>query len=275
MTHYILIDVSFLAHRALHSVGHVGKGGKHTEILFGLMKACEIIRQTFPNGTQAFFFDGGYDYRKSILPEYKQHRRLVEKSPEEQEALKSMHKQLACFRDEAMLYMGVVNHFYQQGVEADDLIASAIHSMHFEDSATIISSDQDLWQLLKCSKVQMWNITTHKYMTEDKLFTEYGVTPCQWAAVKAYAGCSVDGIPGLPRVGDKTAAKYVSGRKVRETLFANAQETYDRNIQLTRLPCPDTSPCVLRSQSVQINWNVLAAAIGEAPATPPKGIKPK
>ena len=275
MTHYTLIDVSFLAHRALHTVGHVGKGGKHTEILYGLMTACETIRQVFPTATQAFFFDGGYDYRKDILPEYKQHRRLVEKSPEEQEALKSMHKQLACFRDEAMLYMGVVNHFYQQGVEADDLIASATHSMHFEDRATIISSDQDLWQLLKANKVDMWGIQSRKFMTEDKLFAEYGVTPDQWAKVKAYAGCSGDGIPGLPRVGDITAAKYVSGRKVRETLFANAQETYDRNIQLTRLPCPDTRPVVLRKQETPINWNTLAAAIGEAPATPPKGIRPK
>lgn len=275
MTHYTLIDVSFLAHRALHSVGHVGKGGKHTEILYGLMQACETIRQAFPGTTQAFFFDGGYDYRKAILPEYKQHRRLVEKSPEEQEALKSMHKQLAYFRDEAMTLMGVVNHFHQPGFEADDLIASAVNSLGFGDKATIVSSDQDLWQLLKANKVDMWGIQNRKFMTEDRLFAEYGVTPDQWAKVKAYAGCSGDGIPGLPRVGDITAAKYVSGKKVREFLFTNAQATYDKNIQLTRLPCPGTEQLVLRKQAEPINWNALAAAIGEAPATPPKGIRPK
>ena len=103
----------------------------------------------------------------------------------------------------------------------------------------IVSTDQDLWQLLSGDRVTVWNPRTKKMLTEQAFRERWGIGPSQWADVKAIAGCPGDGVPGVPGVGEKTAAKFMAGRLKDTTKAYNrvveANDLWERNLRLVRL----------------------------------------
>lgn len=159
--------------------------------------------------------EGGSQRRRSIYGEYKAGRtvRLNEKydfdeTPEQR--MENMRRQRN-FSQEYLTLLGVPQ-VRADGVEADDLIAYIAGKMDFPGGVVIVSTDQDMLQLIRektdaQSEVRVYS-PVKKVMYDRKTFiSEYGVLPENFRLVKALTGDSSDNIEGIKGFGTKTVAK--------------------------------------------------------------------
>ncbi|MDP5306845.1 DNA polymerase I [Paracoccus spongiarum] len=111
-----------------------------------------------------------------------------------------------------------------EGYEADDIIATlACQARKAGGSATIISSDKDLMQLVG-DGVDMLDPIKARLIGPDEVREKFGVGPDRVVDVQALAGDSVDNVPGAPGIGIKTAAQLIEEYGDLETLLARADE---------------------------------------------------
>ena len=103
------------------------------------------------------------------------------------------------------------------------------------------------------------------------LMEEYGLMPCQFWAAKAWAGDDGDSVPGIPKVGLKTAAKWILGKasEKQKAVFEANLDLYLRNRELVKLPFPGTPKLVAQPQETPIDWSLLEEKIGISTAMPP------
>ena len=135
-------------------------------------------------------------------------------------------------------------------VEADDVIATLTKQSLHEGLDVIISTlDKDLMQLVQDPKVRLYNSRDNKFYNEQKVFEKFGVHPNQITELLALVGDTSDGIPGIPKVGPKTAAKWLIKYQSLEEVIMNAEsikgvvgqnlrdniDILDRNLQLVSL----------------------------------------
>ena len=258
----LVIDVSNLAYRALFSTSGMYYDGQPTGVLYGLLVTCRDLERRFGTTKFAFCFDTRNSRRSALCPEYKAHRAKAreEEDEERKQARLDMYFQVQQFR-ELLPTWGANNVFREDGFEADDLIASIVRS-NPKERIIIVSSDEDLWQLLEGDRVKVYRPTPKTLYTEADLLADYGVAPCQWASVKAWAGDVSDNIVGVRGVGIKTAAKFISGKLSKPEKLTDHVNVYNMNIQLTRLPFPKTPACWLSETTMPINWQALGEYIG-------------
>lgn len=277
MSTLLLLDVANLMHRSLWAHGDLHDGEQFTGCLFGILRDCLAFQETFSDATFAFAFDSKHKTgRQAILPGYKSARQ----EKQEMEDDEAKEKRFSMYEQTKQLWsllpqMGAVNRLGVKGFEADDLIASVVQntSTSFE-LAVIVSGDEDLYQLLDAGRVVQYKPISKKVYTAEMLMDEYGLQPCQWAAVKAWAGCASDSVPGLKGVAEKSAAKWLLGKasEKHKALFEANLEMYNRNIQLVKLPFAGCPKLVAKPQETPINWEILAEKIG-MPTLPPRGIR--
>lgn len=156
-----------------------------------------------PHAGAVFFDKGGSIRHREIYPEYKANR--VE-TPE------NFKRQLPAIRDLCELF-GMEN-VMQEGVEADDLLASTVEKLKpLGGVITIVSADKDFAQLI-CPKVRQLlppNSREKNWTPLDAIGVKakFGVSPAQIPAYLAIIGDSADNINGIFGVGPKTAAKWL------------------------------------------------------------------
>ena len=136
------------------------------------------------------------------------------------------------------------------GVEADDVIATLVKIAKEKKFKTVISSlDKDLMQLVEDPISTMMNTMTHQIFNEDKVLEKFGVKPSQIRDMLALTGDTSDNIPGVPKVGQKTAAKWLNEYGNIDEIKLNADHIkgvvgenlrsslgdLDRNVQLVSL----------------------------------------
>jgi DNA polymerase-1 len=260
---YLVVDVSNLAYRALYTTGSLSHNGEATGVLYGIFKTISDLDELFCATHILFCFDGGYDKRQEILPEYKRNRKK-ELDEEQKEIRRDLRRQLYRLRTQYLPDAGFNNVFWQEGYEADDIIASVVRNS--TEETVIVSSDHDLFQLL-APHVTIWNPIKKKAITEKSFTDQWGIGPMSWVDVKALAGCTTDNIPGIPGVGEKTAAKFLSGSlkkgsKKYDSIIA-ANDIWDRNDKLVRLPMEGTESFEVREDKVTTgDWNRMVESLG-------------
>src|SRR6201747_1277041 len=112
----------------------------------------------------------------------------------------------------------------QAGFEADDLIATYVRlACERGASATIVSSDKDLMQLVT-DCVTMYDTMKDRRIGIPEVIEKFGVPPNKVVEVQALAGDSSDNVPGVPGIGIKTAAQLIVEYGDLETLLARAGE---------------------------------------------------
>lgn len=260
---YLLLDVSDLAYRNFHAIGELSHDGVATQVPFGVFRDILDLQDLFGTVRIAFCFDGGHDGRTNLYPRYK--RRDIDMTEEERDARRSLRQQIYRLRTKYLPVVGFRNIFWQEGYEADDLIAWIVENIKGHDYI-IVSRDQDLYQLLSPT-VSIWNVHAKKAVTEQSFREDFGIGPAQWPDVKAMAGCGSDNVEGIHGVGEKTAAKFLSGRLKDSTqayakIVAN-NDIWRRNLQLVSLPFPGVNPVELRDDEVTTgSWRRVMKELG-------------
>lgn len=239
----ILIDANSICHQCKHAMSDLSWHEKKVGVIFGFLRQILTLSKLFDTNEFAFAWDSRKSKRKEIFPDYKKARRH-EKTLEEEELDTIAYRQFDLLRKTILPNLGFKNNFRQTGYEADDVIASIVNSNPTRGIA-IISTDEDLYQLLS-ERVSLYSIRKKQFYTHKNLWKEYHVTPERWADVKAIAGCSTDGIPGIPRVGEKTACKYLNrtlgpSYKTFQSIRTN-NSIIERNRRLVKLPFEGTPP---------------------------------
>lgn len=202
---YFLIDGFNLAFRCFYAMPDLTRSdGFPTGALHAFLASLiKLSSMDSPHGTCVFFDSGGSARHRELLPEYKANRA---QTPE------SFKKQIPCMQELCkLLGFGV---FSQEGVEADDLLASLAVKLKRENyQVTIASADKDFAQLVSPGIRQLLPPTpkNKEWSVLDSIGvrTKFGVSPSQIPDYLALVGDSIDNIPGINGIGPKTAAKWL------------------------------------------------------------------
>ena len=263
---WLLLDGPYLFHRAYYSTGTLAYKDEPTGTLFGFLKAVTSLQDQFLADRLVFCFDCGLGLRVADCPGYKASRRNKVRKPQEQQLYEIMQSQMRVLRRKYLKQIGFANVLYEAGYEADDIIAAVINQLPKEDTAVIISSDHDLYQLLS-ERVFIYNPHAKKAITQESFEKEWGVSPTQWIDVKAIAGCHTDDIPGIKGIGEKTAAKFINGTLKPGCEAFNkivkGNKVWKKNRHLVRLPYPGLAPFSLSEDKVTTeSWNAFTDQFG-------------
>ncbi|MDC0891685.1 DNA polymerase I [Gammaproteobacteria bacterium] len=236
-----LIDGSSYLYRAFHAMPPLTTStGLPTGAVKGVTNMLRNLRNENPNSHYLAIFDAkGKNFRHSIYKDYKANRPPMPPELREQLApLKSICNAMG---------MPVVE---IPEVEADDVIATLAVMGAQRGIPMIISSlDKDLMQLVEDPLVKMVNTMNNKVYDVAGVQEKFGVHPDQIIDYLALVGDTSDNIPGVPKVGPKTAVKWLNEFKDLEGITQNAEnfpgvvgqnlrdsiQDLDRNVELVTL----------------------------------------
>jgi DNA polymerase-1 len=213
-TSTLIVDGYGFAFRAFHTQPSLTYKGTPVGCIYGFTAMLiKLINDFKPLRAVVVFDHGGKNFRHDIYPEYKQHRPPV---PED------LKIQLPLLREAAKaLNFKTIE---EEGLEADDIIASlATHANFNGDRAIIVSSDKDLMQLVN-EKIWMFDPVKQEYIKKEEVIKKFGIPPSQITEFLAIVGDTADNVPGIKGLGPKTAAELL-------TLYGSLQGIYD-NIDL-------------------------------------------
>ena len=219
--HLLLMDASGFAFRAFHSQNprYRESDGEPTgaiEVFMGLTWRMLGAAQADPPTMGAAVFDApGKNFRHALFPAYKANRdpsRRVE-----------LDKQFPIMRAAAEV-LGLTS-VECSGFEADDVIATLAHRARRAGiRTTIVSSDKDFSQCVDDGKIEIVDPLAKKRALTADVIAKFGVPPAQVPDVQALAGDIIDGIPGIPGCGLKTAAALVRRFGGLEQVLKHADE---------------------------------------------------
>lgn len=209
----LLVDGSSYLYRAFHAMPDLRNAkGEPTGALYGVLSMLRRLLQDYKADYAACVFDArGKTFRDDIYPLYKGNRPSM---PDELAAqIEPIHRAVSA------LGWPVVS---VAGVEADDIIGTLAVRAAREGVHTIVSTgDKDLAQLVN-DDVELVNTMTGERQDVAGVISKFGVRPDQIIDFLMLTGDTADNIPGVPKVGPKTAAKWLDQYQTLDALIANA-----------------------------------------------------
>jgi DNA polymerase-1 len=265
---WTICDVSNLSWRAFHSTGGLSYQGSPTGVVFGVLGTILQLEEEFGPCAFVFCFDSPTSKRKEVCKDYKQNRiPKVQLTDEQQQRLLGVYTQIQDLKTKHLPNIGFQNIFQQDDYEADDLIAYICKNLPKKDRAVIVSSDQDLFQLIS-PRIKMYDPRKKFLWTVGRFRKKYKLRdPKIWATVKAIAGCKSDSIKGVPGVGEKTAIQFLrlelldSSKKYQKILSPEGLKIRKRNLPLVRLPYPGVQPMELKRDK-KLDWSETLRSLG-------------
>lgn len=252
MNKLLLIDGNSIMNRAFYGIPDMTTNdGRHTNAVYGFLNIIlKVIEEEQATHICVAFDLKKKTFRHEMYEAYKGTRKgmpeeLHEQMPRIKEILRAMHIRIV----------------EQEGFEADDLIGTLSKKGEREGFAvTILSGDRDLLQLATDTVLVRIPKTKHgKTEIEDyyakNVEETYGVTPLIFIDMKGLMGDTSDNIPGVPGIGEKTAAKLLKeygdldgvyaavesmkASKMKENLIANKDLAYlSKTLATIKLDCP-------------------------------------
>ena len=217
----VLIDGHSILNRAFYGLPDLTNSeGLHTNAVYGFLTILfKILEEETPEYLTVAFDVHAPTFRHEMYAEYKGTRKpmaeeLRQQVPVMKEVLKAMGiKTIEC-----------------AGLEADDLIGTLSARCEKEGmEVSVISGDRDLLQLatdhvkIRIPKTRQGRTEVEDYYAAD-VKERYQVTPSEFIDLKALMGDSSDNIPGVPGIGEKTAAKIIVEYHSIENAHAHADE---------------------------------------------------
>ncbi len=246
---YLVDGHAFLYRFFYANPGIARSDGFPTNAVFMFVRMMYGLLRTEGVRYAGFFFDGhGPTFRHEMFEPYKAQRPPM---PDD------LRKQI----DHVMRAIGLMGFkvVVSQGNEADDCIAALAARFKAQRPVVIVGADKDLKQCLDTSVV-LWDPGSKKdtLTTLDEFTKATGLTPAQWPDYQALIGDSADNIPGIPKVGPKTAdtimAQAPTLEALKETLIKGGgdfspalrkrlQEHIEDAFLYRRLTTLDTAAC--------------------------------
>ncbi|MFV9984625.1 MAG: DNA polymerase I [Francisella endosymbiont of Hyalomma asiaticum] len=233
MKKIVLVDGSSYLFRAYNALPHLTNSqGEPTGATIGVINMLKKLPIIYNTEYIAVVFDAkGKNFRHQIYPQYKAHRKDMDDELRVQ--IQPLHQII-----EKMGFSVIV----EDGVEADDVIGSLAQNLEKQGYQIIISTgDKDMAQLVTDNIVlydSMKNVTTDVAVVLQR----YQISPHQIIDYLALMGDSSDNIPGVPKVGPKTAVKWLQDYQNIDGIIANQQqikgkvgENLRNNIDLLKL----------------------------------------
>jgi len=210
----ILVDGSSYLFRAFHALPPLTNSrGESTGAVYGVLNMLRKLRDDYSPTQMAVIFDAkGPTFRDQLYEQYKANRPPL---PDElREQIEPLHD---CVR--ALGYPILV----VPGVEADDVIGTLARQAAADGRAVLISTgDKDMAQLVD-EHVTLINTMNGAILDEPRVLDKFGVRPEQIIDYLALVGDSVDNIPGVPKCGPKTAAKWLARYQSLRGVMDNAE----------------------------------------------------
>ena len=197
----LLVDGSSYLYRAFHAMPDLRNArGEPTGAIYGVVNMMRKMVQDFQADYAACVFDvRGKTFREEIYPEYKSHR-----PPMPEDLALQIEPIHHAIRALGWTVIGV------EGVEADDVIGTLAHWATDHDVHTVVSTgDKDLAQLVT-SHVTLVNTMSNEKLDPEGVVRKFGVTPDRIVDYLMLVGDAVDNVPGVHKVGPKTAVKWLS-----------------------------------------------------------------
>lgn len=217
----MLIDGNSIVNRAFYGVPLLTNGeGRYTNGVYGFLNILfKLLDEEQPDYLAVAFDLHAPTFRHRTFDGYKGTRKgmpeeLREQMPLLKEVLQTMHIPI----------------FEQEGFEADDILGT-LSALAEKNGIVpvVVSGDRDLLQLagetlkVRIPKTKGGRTETEDYYAAD-VQAKYGVTPAEFIDMKALMGDASDNIPGVPGIGEKTAAKIITQYHDIETAIAHAAE---------------------------------------------------
>lgn len=218
-TRLLLIDGHSMAFRAFYALpveNFSTSGGQHTNAVYGFLSMLSnIVSEEKPDAIAVAFDVGRKTFRTEMFPDYKAQR---EAAPEE------FKGQVDIIRD-TLETLGITT-LSRENYEADDILATlATQAQDYE--TLIVTGDRDYLQLVTDSTTVLYPMkgvsTLHRF-TPEAVEDKYGLTPAQYPDFAALRGDPSDNLPGIPKVGEKTATKWIVKYGDLPSLVEHAEE---------------------------------------------------
>jgi DNA polymerase-1 len=210
----VLVDGSSYLYRAFHALPDLRTSrGEPTGALRGVVAMLRrIVEDGKPDWFAVVFDAPGKTFRDAWYPDYKANRASM---PDELgRQIEPLHALIEAHGWPLIMV---------EGVEADDVIGTLARQAREAGVDVVIStSDKDLAQLVG-PRVKLVNTMTNETLDEAGVLAKFGVRPGQVLDLLTLTGDAVDNIPGVPKVGPKTAAKWLAEHGTLDRLVANAQ----------------------------------------------------
>ncbi|HUK03889.1 MAG TPA: DNA polymerase I [Burkholderiales bacterium] len=211
----LLVDGSSYLYRAFHALPELkSPRGEPTGAIHGVLNMLRRLDADYPAAARACVFDAkGRTFREDVYPEYKAHR------PAMPEDLASQIEPLK--EGVAALGWPVLA---VPGVEADDVIATLAQAAKARGWNCVISTgDKDLAQLVD-ERVTLVNTMSYEKLDVEGVRQKFGVAPEKIVDYLTLTGDAVDNVPGVEKVGPKTAAKWIQQFGSLDAVIAHAAD---------------------------------------------------
>lgn len=211
----LLVDGSSYLYRAFHALPDLrNHNNEPTGAIHGVLNMLRRLHKDYQADYSACVFDAkGKTFRDELYPDYKAHRPPM--PPDLAAQIEPLH---ACIR--AMGWpMLIVN-----GVEADDVIGTLAKQAAAAGMRCIISTgDKDIAQLVN-AQVTLVNTMSNEVLDAANVQAKFGVPPDRMLDYLMLVGDTSDNVPGVQKVGPKTAVKWLAQYGSLENLIAHAGE---------------------------------------------------
>lgn len=217
----VLIDGHSILFRAFYGIPDLTTSkGEHTNAVLGFLNILyKILDEENPEYLVVAFDTHHPTFRHEMFSEYKGTRKPM---PEE------LREQVPVMKE--VLRAMKVSVIEKPGFEADDVLGTLATRAEKEGyQVSLVSGDRDLLQLasnkikIRIPKTKRTGTEIEDYLAAD-VEEKYNVTPKQFIDLKGLMGDSSDNIPGIPGVGEKTAAKLIGEYKSIENLYEHVDE---------------------------------------------------
>jgi DNA polymerase I len=211
----ILVDGSSFLFRAYHALPPLTtQSGEPTGAMYGVLSMLKKLKDTYQATYFAVIFDSKHKtFRHELYPAYKANRPPIDEELALQ--IEPLHTIIRAMGFPLLIV---------DGVEADDVIGTfAQLASHASIPTVIATSDKDMAQLVN-PHITLVNTMSDTFMDEAGVVAKFGVKPSQIIDYLTLIGDPVDNVPGVPKVGPKTAVKWLETYDNLENIISHASE---------------------------------------------------
>lgn len=210
----LLVDGSSYLYRAYHALPDLRNAeGEPTGAIYGFLNMLHRLQKDYPTAYVACIFDAkGKTFRNELYQEYKANRTAMPDDLVKQTA--PIHELVR------MLGWPVLS---VEGIEADDVIGTLVTIASQEGFNTVVSTgDKDISQLVN-DRVTLVNTMNNEIMDTEGVIKKFGVPPDRIIDYLSLIGDTSDNIPGVSKVGPKTAVKWLAQYGSLDGVIENAE----------------------------------------------------